>query len=372
MKPRYLFINENIAGHQTVHNNLAKVYGARHDVTIDYLHVPSASGLRRLGSARVPPLDRWDADLQPLRAQLLAAEWVRRRIARLAESYDALHFYTHNTALLAGSVMNRVPSVVSSDSTNLLNASRIHGRTPSAFTPYAAAVGKSLEQAVYRHARRVTPSSQWVRDSLIEDYHVDSQRIEVNPMGILVPQADRPTVRHGHLRIGFIGSPFDRKGGAWLLRQHAQRWHDRADLLLITTSMVPRGPGIEVVSDLTPGDSRLWTLLASCDVFAFPSAIDQAPNAVLEAMAAWLPVVAVDVGAIGEMVSPDTGFAVAAGDEDAFGLAVDRLLDDDDLRHTMGSAGRQRVETTFNMTRTAERLLQILAEATWERPMADR
>lgn len=368
MTARYLFVNENIAGHRTVHTNLARVFSGRLGVDVDFMDVPEATALRRIGSSRVPPLDRWDADFQPLRAQVLAAHWVRRRLLRIAEDYDAIHFYTHNAALLSATVMDAVPSVVSSDSTNVLNATRIHGRSPGALTPVAKAAGRGIETHVYRHARRVTPSSQWVADSLIRDYHVDPQRIVVNPMGIEVPALTcSATSKEPKLRIAFVGNPFDRKGGQLLLDTQARRWQDRADLVLVTTSRVPRQPGVEVISDLGAGDPRLWTILQSCDIFAFPSMIDQAPNAVLEAMAAWLPVVAFDVGAIGEMVlSGETGFAVTAGDQSAFVRAVDNLLDSDSLRERTGRAGRQRVETTYSMQRSASRLLDLLVEATWE------
>lgn len=375
MGARYLFVNENIAGHRTVHANLAKVFATRPDVEVDFLDVPPATGLRRLAAARIPHLDRQDADFQPFRAQLLAADWVRRRVRRIASDYDALHFYTHNSALLASGIMDTVPSVVSSDSTNVLNATRIHGRDPAAMTPTAAAAGRAVEIPVYRHARRVIPSSQWVERCLMRVYHVDPQRIVVNPMGIPVPALPEPVPKPpgARLRIGFIGSPFTRKGGELLLREHQRRWRESADLLVVTTSQLERREGLQVVNDLTPGDDRLWGMLQSCDVFAFPSRIDQAPNAVLEAMAAWLPVVAYDAGAIGEMVDHGrTGFAVPDGDDVAFSNSLQRLLEDADERQRMGRAARHRVETVYDMHHTADKLLDILAEAAWERAEGPR
>lgn len=370
MTARYLFVNENIAGHRTVHANLAKVFAARTDVEVDFLDVPPATGLRRLAAARIPHLDRQDADFQPFRAQLLAADWVRRRVRRIARQYDALHFYTHNSALLATGIMDAAPSVVSSDSTNVLNATRIHGREPAAMTPAAAAAGRAVEMPVYRHARRVMPSSHWVARCLVEAYHVDPQRIVVNPMGIPLPPLPEPVPKApgARLRIGFIGNPFTRKGGGLLLREHQRRWRERADLVVVTTSPLERQEGLQVVNDLTPGDDRLWEILQSCDVFAFPSRIDQAPNAVLEAMAAWLPVVAYDAGAVGEMVDHGrAGISVPDGEEAAFSDAVQWLLEDADARLRIGRAARDRVATEYDMRHTAGRLLDILAEVAWER-----
>ncbi|MEZ5119863.1 MAG: glycosyltransferase family 4 protein [Candidatus Nanopelagicales bacterium] len=375
MEARYLFVNENIAGHRTVHVNLAKVFATRPDVQVDFLDVPPATGLRRVAAARIPHLDRQDADFQPFRAQLLAADWVRRRVRRMASRYDALHFYSHNSALLASRIMDAVPSVVSSDSTNVLNATRIPGRVPATMTPIAAAAGRAVEFPVYRHARRVIPSSQWVARCLVHVYHVDPQRIVVNPMGIPVPPLPEPAPRPpgARLRIGFVGSPFTRKGGGLLLQEYQRRWRERADLLVVTTSPVERREGLQVVNDLTPGDDRLWDILQSCDVFAFPSRIDQAPNALLEAMAAWLPVVAFDAGAVGEMIDQGrAGYLVPDGDERTFSNAVERLLEDADERQRMGRAARYRVEAAYDMRRTGDRLLDILAEAAWERAEGPR
>jgi len=371
MRARYLFVNENIAGHRTVHANLARVLAGRADVQVDFMNIPPATGLRRVAAARIPLLDRQDADFQPFRAQLLAADWVRRRVRHIARGYDALHFYTHNAALLSTTIMDAVPSVVSSDSTNVLNATRIHGREPATMTPAAAAAGRAVEMPVYRHARKVMPSSQWVARNLVHAYQVDPQRIVVNPMGIPLPALPEPVAKRPgeRLRIGFIGNPFARKGGELLLREHRRRWCERADLVVVTTSPLEQHSGVHVVNDITPGDVRLWDVLRSCDVFAFPSRIDQAPNAVLEAMAAWLPVVAYDAGAVGEMLDNGrAGVLAPDGDEKAFSDAVQQLLEDADARLRLGRSARHRVAAEYDMHRTADRLLDLLAEAAWQRP----
>jgi glycosyltransferase involved in cell wall biosynthesis len=62
------------------------------------------------------------------------------------------------------------------------------------------------------------------------------------------------------------------------------------------------------------------------DAFVYTAAFDGLPNVVLEAMAAGLPVIAPDVGGIGEAVTSGTGFLLAGNDDDEDALA-DRFLD---------------------------------------------
>jgi glycosyltransferase involved in cell wall biosynthesis len=127
---------------------------------------------------------------------------------------------------------------------------------------------------------------------------------------------------------------------------------------------VPSSPGVDVVSDLRPGDAGLWPLLRGCAIFAFPSEIDQAPNAVLEAMAAGLPVVAVATAAVPEMVRHgETGFVVASGDDDALRDALELLIDDPALRASMGARGRAWMLERYDAARATDALVDILHEA---------
>ena len=110
-------------------------------------------------------------------------------------------------------------------------------------------------------------------------------------------------------------------------------------------------------------------LLPAFDVFALASEREEMPMAILEAMAAGLPVVAVDVGGIPEMVAEgETGFLVSARDTTAFGERLARLGGDPDLRDQMGAAGRVRAQAEFGRGPIVERIEQVLAEAAALRP----
>jgi glycosyltransferase involved in cell wall biosynthesis len=98
----------------------------------------------------------------------------------------------------------------------------------------------------------------------------------------------------------------------------------------------------------------------ACDAFVLPSRAEGFPNAMLEAMATGLPVVATPVGAIPDVLQDGvTGFIVPVGDAAALRQAIETLAGDASLRQRMGQAARQHVLQTF----TPEQVLPVLDRA---------
>lgn len=103
-------------------------------------------------------------------------------------------------------------------------------------------------------------------------------------------------------------------------------------------------------------------ILANSDIFVFPSYNEAFPLVCLEAMAHSLPTVATDEGGIPDIIDHgSTGFIVPKKDSEALADAIARLLDDPDLRHSMGEAGRQRFLRLFTAQAFECRLRDILA-----------
>jgi glycosyltransferase involved in cell wall biosynthesis len=83
--------------------------------------------------------------------------------------------------------------------------------------------------------------------------------------------------------------------------------------------------------------------------------------AIVEAMAAGLPVVSCDIGGPAEIVRHGkTGILVAPGDVAAQADALLQLSRDPTLRSRMGRAGWQRARDCYSYEREKTRLLQIL------------
>ncbi|WP_022798878.1 glycosyltransferase family 4 protein [Thermus islandicus] len=93
-------------------------------------------------------------------------------------------------------------------------------------------------------------------------------------------------------------------------------------------------------------------VLAQAQVFVLATHWEGLPLSVLEAMRAGLPVVATDVGGVGEaVVEGNTGFLVGRGDEVGLRRKLSLLLENPSLRASMGEAGRRRYEEAFTLER---------------------
>jgi glycosyltransferase involved in cell wall biosynthesis len=109
-------------------------------------------------------------------------------------------------------------------------------------------------------------------------------------------------------------------------------------------------------------------LLSQSDIFVMASDSEGTPNAVMEAMAAGLPVVATDVGDVPRLVADGiNGFVVPCNETGEYPMAsaLAKLLTDPGLRARMGAAGRARAESEFGLDRLAERVLKAYRQAGW-------
>jgi glycosyltransferase involved in cell wall biosynthesis len=120
------------------------------------------------------------------------------------------------------------------------------------------------------------------------------------------------------------------------------------------------------------GEAVAWTgfrrdvpaLLAAADLFVLPSLDDAFPTAILEAMAAGLPVVATRAGGIPEIVDDGaTGLLVPPGDAAALARAISTLLADPAARKSLGEAGRRRAGERFSTAAWLGRLERVYGEA---------
>jgi glycosyltransferase involved in cell wall biosynthesis len=100
------------------------------------------------------------------------------------------------------------------------------------------------------------------------------------------------------------------------------------------------------------------------NLFLHPSRHEGMPNAVLEAMASGLPVIASRISGNEELVlAGETGLLVPVEDVDGLREALRSLLQQPERRQAMGQAGRGRVEQSFGWEHVAEQYRAILERA---------
>ena len=119
------------------------------------------------------------------------------------------------------------------------------------------------------------------------------------------------------------------------------------------------------------GDDK-YSFFSQADVFVLPSYTEAFPVSILEAMQFALPVVASNVGGVSAEVEEGVSGFLLGGEQpimlntfrpDVCEIAdkLQVLLTDTDLRHKMGSAGREKFEREFTLEVFEKRMVEILS-----------
>ena len=321
-------------------------------------------------AAHIPVLRTWTFE---------ASRQARTSLVRRMRDGDvaAVFIHTQVAALLAGSLMRRVPTVVSLDATprnfDAQGLSYGHSRNGRA----VEAIKLRLNQSVFRRAAALVSWCQWAADSLVADYGIPEEKVSVIHPGVDVSLfRPREASSQDPIRIVFVGGDFERKGGTDLL-QAMIRLGSRAELDVVTGSQVDVPPGVvcRVHRGLGPQSPEIVELYRRADIFALPSRGDCFPQAVAEGLASGLPIVASRVGAIPEMVRDGlNGYLVPARDPRALSVALESLVSSHARRREMGALSRriaeQEHDADANNGRIIELLLKVGGEAAAAAPLA--
>jgi teichuronic acid biosynthesis glycosyltransferase TuaC len=103
--------------------------------------------------------------------------------------------------------------------------------------------------------------------------------------------------------------------------------------------------------------------LSAADIFILPTHYEGLPNAVLEAMACGLPVIATNVGGIPEVViNGTTGILIDVNDVSSIIESVDCLIMNKELAKKIGAHGREVIKNKFSWERNAHEMINVYKE----------
>lgn len=105
--------------------------------------------------------------------------------------------------------------------------------------------------------------------------------------------------------------------------------------------------------------SDMKAVYAGADLLLMTSEYEGAPNAILEAMACGLPVIATSVGGVPEILADGRGLLVEPGDEEGLKAAVLRLASDASLRAQLGRHGYEYVSRLHSLEALGQHLTTI-------------
>jgi glycosyltransferase involved in cell wall biosynthesis len=244
--------------------------------------------------------------------------------------------------------------------------------------PVERGVRALLEDLVVRLADRVVVNAETLRPR-----GAAAARTEVIPSGVDTELfRPRPEIRaEARARLGLsaanrvvgtVGRLETRKGTAVLLEAAARLVKkELPDLRVLVVGDGPLRdelPALAARLGITDhvvmlGDrSDVPEVLAALDVFVLPSRTEGMSNALLEAMATALPVVATAVGGNPEVVSAEmTGVLVPPDDVMAMADAVMRLATSPILAAELGAAARRQVEERYGARAMVRRLEAVYA-----------
>ncbi len=314
------------------------------------------------------PRERFQ-QLPPLPRSILGS-WVGRQQILNGlnrRHHDALFFNTQVPAALIRDRLGNIPYVISTDITPLQYdqmAEYYHHRT--GFPGPIRNVKHAVNQSIFMKAYRVLPWSTWTAESLIREYAVHSERVEVVAPGVdtAVWRPGNHTGNSSRPRILFVGGDLERKGGLDVLDVFKTLPVGSAELVLITRTSVPETPGVRVINYLQPNSLELIELYQSSDIFVLPSQAEAFGIAVAEASAAGLPAITTGIGGLKDIVlHQQTGFVIQPGNQDQLKSSLNQLLEDESLRRMFGQAARTRAEECFDAKKNAHRILEVILEA---------
>jgi glycosyltransferase involved in cell wall biosynthesis len=245
--------------------------------------------------------------------------------------------------------------------------------------PWKASWQLAIDRALARQTERIVTNSSGVKDFYVSR-GLPAEKFVIIPNGINATAAGKPAVSREALLAELSLPPDARLIGAVGRLWPQKRLKDliwAADLLKTTRD----GAHLLIIGD-GPHRSRLERyrdqdevqdcvhflgerddvprLMPHFDVLWLASEYEGQSNAIMEAMAASVPVIATDIPGNRDLVVNNvTGYLVPVGDRYEFTRRTDWLLSDESLRKRFGAAGKERIERDFTVEKMVERHAEL-------------
>lgn len=353
-------------------NQMRSIADAGYQVTGISAPGPDVPALEAHGIRHIAvPLTRRLTPLADMRALLRLYRVFRR------ERFTIVHTHTPKPGLLGqlAARMAGTPAVI-----NTIHGFYFHEHMPPAQQRFYI----TMERIAARCSDLILSQSSEDLETALRLGICSPERIQWLGNGIDIRRFDPGRIdpqRLAHLRralgvppdtpvVGFVGRLVAAKGVIELARAVQQVQSRVGPVTLLIVGGVDR----EKVDALTPEAIQAAAGTTTCvfagvrqdmpemyalmDVFALPSYREGFPRAAMEASAMGVPCVVTDVRGCREAVEHGrNGFLTPLHDVDALAEAIVRLLQDDNLRAAMGSAGRSMARERFDEQQVFQRVI---------------
>lgn len=236
---------------------------------------------------------------------------------------------------------------------------------------------KLIDKTILQSFNSIVAVSDEVKEEMIR-LGIDGKRISFIFNGVSVDgyeTQNRVAIRQSfaiadnELVVGCVASLTEEKAHADLIRAFAilHSKHPNSRLVLVGDGP-ERANLVSLSEDLGVSDSVYFTgqrqdvksLYVAFDLFALVSYAEGLPMAMLEAMAASLPIVVSAVGAIPQVVtSMKNGILITPGDIDTIANAFIKLLQEPALRESLGRNARNELVANYSVSRMTSDYQQL-------------
>jgi glycosyltransferase involved in cell wall biosynthesis len=234
-------------------------------------------------------------------------------------------------------------------------------------------VSKARYQAVERFVANSKDVARSLVDSGIDEGRISivNEGVEIFPLPTLEQRSSARKhwgVRENEFLFGCVSVFVPEKGQRHLIEAlpAVRDLHPEARLLLAgdgacraELEAITKKLG-QAEAVLFPGFVReVAQVYAALDAFAFPSEFEGLGTALQTAMAAGLPCISTNRGALSEVVESERTALIAEPNGREFAAMMLRLIDDEGLRKKLSDAGRRKVEERFSAERMVENTILV-------------
>ena len=321
--------------------------------------------VKRLGITYTTLPSRKRPGTDPLR--ILRVIWALFRVFR-QQQFDLLHAHGYYADICALPIarVRRIPAL-----------STCHGFIN---TDWKLQLNNRLDLWALRLCSRILVVSDEIRNGL-EKRGIKKERICVITNAVPIPplmnQNDKGhrcfRQQHGFSSEDFVfvyvGRLSEEKGLCFLLEAFAGLIRDSVSARLV---LIGDGPQRELLEQrvaeldlerqvsLVGFQSQVSPWLAIADCFVLSSLTEGTPMALLEAMAAGVPVVATEVGGVPDVITSGVnGLLVPCANADALRNGMSRIIDHPELRDKYRCEARKTVESRYSVQPWCQKILQI-------------
>lgn len=229
-------------------------------------------------------------------------------------------------------------------------------------------LAEKLEQESYAQIKHFFPISKYVKDNLINHYHIDPKQITVvgTGRGNIEPFTGEKDYKNGH--ILFVGKGrFIDKGGLLILEgfKLAQKNNPSLKLIIVAQdeykSLVSSVPNATVTGYISW--QELQNLFNTAALFAMPALNEPWGLVYLEALACKAPILGLNRNSLPEITNNGQyGFLVEEPTPAKIADAVLQAYSNLDTLSSMGKAGQKYCLETFSWEQVAIKIANIMLE----------